>query len=69
MTSPDDQSLRRRAFIYSEWDEVEESAAREGMAKLRKAVAQLHFAGCTGREIERMFWGAMRDRNRDEATE
>jgi hypothetical protein len=58
-------SVNRRAFIRSEWDEVEANAAREGMVRLRKAVAQLHFAGCTGREIERMFWAAMRDRNEE----
>ncbi len=62
-TPPPPPSVNRRAFIRSEWDEVEENAAREGMAKLRKAVAQLHFAGYTGREIERMFWAAMRNRN------
>jgi hypothetical protein len=64
-TSPPPPSVNRRTFIRSEWDELEENAAREGMAKLRKAVAQLHFAGCTGREIERMFWAAMRDRNQE----
>ena len=64
-TPPPPPSVNRRAFIRSEWDELEENAAREGMKALRKAVARLHFAGCTGREIERMFWAAMRDRNQD----
>ena len=62
-TPPPPPSVNRRAFIRSEWDEVEENAAREGMKALRRAVARLHFAGCTGREIERMFWAAMRNRN------
>ena len=64
-TSPPPPLPNRQAFIRSEWDEVEQNAAREGIKTLRRAVAQLHFAGCTGREIERMFWGAMKERNQD----
>lgn len=55
---------KRRAFITYEYDGIddyEESLARDGLQKLRKAVEQLRKAGCTGREIERAIYEAMRD--------